>query len=224
MFSITAIMADGQVEKDPLHGLHALLTSIPCIFTYRDTWNPLCVRLLLTTKTHHTIALCVPVGLSKTTPASLKGCCGPWWDLSRRALNLIDDILSTYWKYTLSATTHKLNVSGHMLICTFFSRFGMWDSCPIFAPNFKLHPVFSITVTIWSSFSAMEQTPYTRCFRKQFKHWGIPHSDIFHLHNAYGGVHSGRHIWPVTRPHSVPHSTADSEENRDTANSISVTI
>jgi hypothetical protein len=34
------------------------------------------------------------------------------------------------YKCTLSAITHKLNVSGHMLIWTFFSCFGMWNSCP----------------------------------------------------------------------------------------------
>jgi hypothetical protein len=30
------------------------------------------------------------------------------------------DILSTYYKCILSAITHKLNVSGHMLVWTFF--------------------------------------------------------------------------------------------------------
>jgi transposase len=37
-------------------------------------------------------------------------------DMSRRALNLVEDILSTSNKCTLSDITHKLNVSGHMLI------------------------------------------------------------------------------------------------------------
>jgi hypothetical protein len=37
----------------------------------------------------------------------------------RRALNLVEGILITYYKCTLSAITHKLNVSGHMLIWTF---------------------------------------------------------------------------------------------------------
>jgi hypothetical protein len=49
----------------------------------------------------------------------LNGWGGPWWDVSRCALNL-KDILSTYYKCTLSALIHKLNVSGHMLIWTFF--------------------------------------------------------------------------------------------------------
>jgi hypothetical protein len=40
--------------------------------------------------------------------------------MSRRALNLVEDILSTYCKCTLSAITHKLNVSGYMFIWTFF--------------------------------------------------------------------------------------------------------
>jgi hypothetical protein len=37
MFSITPIMTDGQVEEDPLHGLHARQIQILWIFTYRDT-------------------------------------------------------------------------------------------------------------------------------------------------------------------------------------------
>jgi hypothetical protein len=74
----------------------------------------------VTTKRHFTIALWMSVRLSATTSASLNGCDGPWWDVSRRALNLMGDILSTYYKCILSAITHKLNVSGHMLICTFF--------------------------------------------------------------------------------------------------------
>jgi hypothetical protein len=59
------------------------------------------------------------VRLSATAPASLCVCGGPWWDLSRRALNHMEDILSAYYKCTLSAITRKLNVSGHMLIWTF---------------------------------------------------------------------------------------------------------
>jgi hypothetical protein len=42
----------------------------------------------------------------------LNGYCDPWWDVSRCALNLMKDILSTYYKYTLPVT-------GHMLIWTF---------------------------------------------------------------------------------------------------------
>jgi hypothetical protein len=72
----------------------------------------------------------------------MNGCCGPWWSVSRRALNLMEDILSTYYKIILSAATHKLNVSGHMLIWT-FSSFGMWNSCPKFVRNFHLHSVYS---------------------------------------------------------------------------------
>jgi hypothetical protein len=59
--------------------------------------------------------LWISIRLSAITLASLKGCCGPWWDVSRRVLNLMEDILSTYYKCSLSAITHKLNVSGHML-------------------------------------------------------------------------------------------------------------
>jgi hypothetical protein len=78
------------------------------------------MQLLLARERHFTIALWMPVRQSATTPASLNGCGVPWGDASRRALNLVEDILRTYYKCTLSAITHKLNVSGHMLIWTFF--------------------------------------------------------------------------------------------------------
>jgi hypothetical protein len=75
----------------------------------------LCEGNLLTTKTRFTIALWMPLRLSATTPASLNGCDGPWWDVSRCAMNLMEDTLSNYYKCTLSAIT-----SGYMLIWTCF--------------------------------------------------------------------------------------------------------
>jgi hypothetical protein len=67
-------------------------------------------QLLLTMKRHFTIGLCIPVRLWETSPASLNGCCGPWWDMARRARNIMGDISSTYYKCIISAVTHKLNV------------------------------------------------------------------------------------------------------------------
>jgi hypothetical protein len=55
-----------------------------------------------------TVALWMPVRLSATAPTSLNGYGGPWWDVSRRVLNLMEDILITYHKCALSAVTHKL--------------------------------------------------------------------------------------------------------------------
>jgi hypothetical protein len=40
--------------------------------------------------------------------------------MSRYAWNRVEDIMSTYYKRTLSAIIHKLNVSGHVLIWTIF--------------------------------------------------------------------------------------------------------
>jgi hypothetical protein len=74
----------------------------------------------LTTKRHFTIALWMPVRVSTTTLPSLNRCGGPWWDVLRRSSNLMEDIFSTYYKCTLSAITHKLSVSKHMLIWKFF--------------------------------------------------------------------------------------------------------
>jgi hypothetical protein len=50
------------------------------------------------------------VRLCATTPTSLNGCCGPWWDMSRSALNLIEDVLSY----------NSQIASGLTLIWTFF--------------------------------------------------------------------------------------------------------
>jgi hypothetical protein len=94
--------------------------------------KPSCMQLLLTTKRH--IAFWMPVRLSATTPPSVNGCGGPWWDVSRRALNLLKDILSTYYKCTLSTITHKLNISGHILIRTFFFFFWYVEFVPKFYP------------------------------------------------------------------------------------------
>jgi hypothetical protein len=77
------------------------------------------MQLLLTTKRHFHFALWMPVTLFATIPASLNGCGGPWWDVSACALNLIQKILNTYYKSTLSAITIKSNVSGHMLMWNF---------------------------------------------------------------------------------------------------------
>jgi hypothetical protein len=125
-----------MVEEDSLHGLHASKIWILWIFTYGDTYQPLCTQFLLTRKRHFTIALWMPVRLPATTPASLHGCGCPWWEVPRRALNLMEDILSTYYKCTHSAITHKLNVSGHVLICTFCCCFGVWNSCSKFVCAF----------------------------------------------------------------------------------------
>jgi hypothetical protein len=102
MFSVTPVMPDGQVEEDPLRGLHAPRQIwIFWISTCRDTWTPLCMQLLLTTERHFTIPLWMPVRLSATAPASLHGYCGPWWSVWSHALNLMEGILSIYYMNVL---------------------------------------------------------------------------------------------------------------------------
>jgi hypothetical protein len=63
MFSLTPITTNGYVE-DPLHGLHACQIWILQIFTCGDTYHPLCMQLLLTTKSHFTIILWMPETIS----------------------------------------------------------------------------------------------------------------------------------------------------------------
>jgi hypothetical protein len=57
-------------------------------------------------------------------------------------IDLMEDILITYYKCTLSAVTYKLTVSGQMLIWTFF-LFRYVKLVPKFVRSFQLHPVHS---------------------------------------------------------------------------------
>jgi hypothetical protein len=49
------------------------------------------------------ISLWMPLGLSVSIPG------GPWWGVSWRALNPMQDILSACYEFNISAVTHKLN-------------------------------------------------------------------------------------------------------------------
>jgi hypothetical protein len=102
----------------------------------------LCMQLLFATKIHFAIALWMPVRLTATTPASLNGCGSPWEDVSRRALNLMEDILSSYYKSTVSVTT--LKCFRAYVGMDIFSCFGMWNSCPKFVRTFQLQFVYSV--------------------------------------------------------------------------------
>jgi hypothetical protein len=139
MWDVLNTYRDEQVEEDPVLGLHARQTWILLIFTRGDTWKPLCMQLRLTAKRCFAIALWMPLRLSATTPASLSGCSGPWLGVLRRTMNVMEDILSIYYKCTLSAVTHKLNVSGHMLISTF----DIWNMSRKFVRTFQLHSVYT---------------------------------------------------------------------------------
>jgi hypothetical protein len=92
------------------------------------------MQLLLTMKKCFTIALWVPARLSATAPASLNRCSSPQWDVSRCALNVMEDILSTCYKHILSAITYKLNFSRHVLKWKFF----LVLVCGAFAQNFSV--------------------------------------------------------------------------------------
>jgi hypothetical protein len=63
-FPITPLMADGEVQLNPLD------------FSLWGHLKHLCLQLLLTTKRYFTIALWIPAELSVATPVSLNGCGG----------------------------------------------------------------------------------------------------------------------------------------------------
>jgi hypothetical protein len=66
----------------------------PTNFNLWGHLKTLCMQLLLTTKRQFTVALCMPVKLSTTAPASSDRWGGPRWHVSCRALNLMEGILT----------------------------------------------------------------------------------------------------------------------------------
>jgi hypothetical protein len=79
-------------------------------------------------ETSHHLTLDTSQTIRKFPPASLNGCDDPWWDVSRRALNLLEDILSNYYKCTTSAVTHKLNISGYTWMPKGCDGQGVWHA------------------------------------------------------------------------------------------------
>jgi hypothetical protein len=80
------------------------------------------MQLLLTTKRHFTVALWTPFKTIRNFPGIFERMRRA---MLRRALNLMEDILSSYYKCGLSAVAKKVNVSGHMLIRILFSFFSV---------------------------------------------------------------------------------------------------
>jgi hypothetical protein len=87
---------------------------------------------------HFTIALWMLVRLSATTPESLNGFGGPRWDMSRRALNFMQDIVSTYYECTFSAVIRKIKRFRTHFDMDIFSC----NSCPKFVRTFQLHAAY----------------------------------------------------------------------------------
>jgi hypothetical protein len=77
------------------------------------------MQILLTTKRHFTVALWMLVRLARNYTGV--------FERTRRSMrcvegtfNLMEDILSAYYKCTLSPITHKINVSGQIFIWALF--------------------------------------------------------------------------------------------------------
>jgi hypothetical protein len=91
-------------------GLQATTTEISSYMIYQSYWK------MYPWQSEHECDMCMVVlwhilavlcEMFSVTPI-MSGYGGPWWDVSRRALNLMEDILSTYYECTLSI------VSPHM--------------------------------------------------------------------------------------------------------------
>jgi hypothetical protein len=65
---------------------------------------------------HHRI---VNIRLSTTIPICLIGCMGPWWDVSRRVMNVMEDVLSIYQKWTFSCNSQIKCSQTHVNTDTF---------------------------------------------------------------------------------------------------------
>jgi hypothetical protein len=95
------------------HQPRYLVLYIICIHTEK-------MPLLLTTKRHFTVALWMPVKTIRIYPDIMERI---RWSMVRCVEAYIESHgghLSTYYKCTLSAITHELNVSRYMLIWTLF--------------------------------------------------------------------------------------------------------
>jgi hypothetical protein len=138
-------------------------------FYLRGHPKPLCMQLLLITRgTSPSHCGCLsdcpqlPRRLWADAGVHDETCRGVHW-------NLMENILSTYYKYNLSVITHKLNVSEHMLTWQFFiflvhkmlgssrvaaqlaaSQEGLssmsewvseWNSCPKFVRTSQIHSI-----------------------------------------------------------------------------------
>jgi hypothetical protein len=157
-------MCDGAVLCDVLNntyhgwwistgGPHARHIWIPWIFIFVAPQS----HCVCSSCWHHrTVDACQTI---RNYPAPLTGCGGPWWDVSRRAFNLLEDILSPCYKCTLSAITHKWNVSGHMLIRTFLYVEFVPKVCPF-------SPVSPCAISMIQSDTVLKMQPqnylYTR--------------------------------------------------------------
>jgi hypothetical protein len=131
-------MADGQVEKDVLTWPPRAPDLIPLDFYLLRRLKPLAYSAPVTTEEAHHLrmdacqTICSYPGIFERMRQSVIR-------HVEAALNIMEEILSTYYKCTHSDITHKLNVAGHMLIRTFFSCFCMRNSCSKFVRNFHLH-------------------------------------------------------------------------------------
>lgn len=103
------------------------------VFARGNTMKHLCVQLLMTPERRLSVALRMPLELLATAPAFLDGCGDPWWEVSRRMVTIMEDVLSAYCQCTLSAITHEWNTSRRMLICARF----LAPECRTRAPNLQ---------------------------------------------------------------------------------------
>jgi hypothetical protein len=99
------------------------------------------------------MVLVVNIDDAATTPISLNGYADPWWDVSGRALNLLEDILRTY-KCTLSANSEIKCFRTHVVWTCFF-YFSVWNSCPKMIRTFNYIMCMNFNIERRSMYTAV---------------------------------------------------------------------
>jgi hypothetical protein len=116
---VLTIMADGWVEEHTLHSLYAFQIELSGFLPVGTPKTIVNAAVIDNEKAlhHRTVVACQTIcsypGIFQRIRRSMK-------KRVEALLNLMEDILSTYYKRILSAVNHKLNVSGHLLTWSYF--------------------------------------------------------------------------------------------------------
>jgi hypothetical protein len=138
MFSITCSMSHGHTAWPPCSPDMSLVNFRVCSS---------CWQRRGTTPSH-----CVCMSdYQQPPPAFLNGCDSPWWDVSRRALNLVEDILSTLWicafGYNSQMKCFRTHVSMYIFSCSAIQNLYSNLSAPFSYILYKVKVKLSLCLT-----------------------------------------------------------------------------
>jgi hypothetical protein len=138
MFSATSVMADGQVEEDPPHGLHARRTWILTSLVYAtpvDNEESLHRRIVDACQT-----ICNYLGIFEQMRRFMMRCVE---ECIESHGGHFEHLLYVYsFSYNSKMKCFRAHVDMNMVSC-----FGMRNSCPKFVRNFQLRHLFILSFT-----------------------------------------------------------------------------